>query len=97
MKVENAIKKLSKYTELTPILDKEGIAHRWAGKIGSTKIEFCRNGSSDEITCISTCPSHLERDIMTDYFPESYHRNLKQAIDHALWVQKDDMKRTILP
>lgn len=76
MKLQNAIKKLSKVTQV-----EEYAKGMFRGVIGDSWVGFCRNGSSDEITCIHTMRVGEESDSMTDYFPQIWHDNLTQAIN----------------
>lgn len=76
MKLSNAIKKLSKHTEVKHLGN--GI---YSGVIGSYTVEFMQNGGGDEITCVSTCRLNDRPDSMTDYFPQIWHENLTQAIN----------------
>lgn len=81
MKLKNAIKKMNK---LGHEVNQYGVVFRV--ETNSHAIEFSANGrvSDDvEIVCISTCKLSVEktRDSMTDYFPETYHENLKQALE----------------
>lgn len=75
MKLTNAIKKLEK---LGLEVKKNGPFFR--AETDTARIEFFAQG--DSITCINTCGLKLEkeRDSMSDYFPETYHNNLSQAI-----------------
>lgn len=75
MKLTNAIKKLEK---LGLKVTKNGPFYR--AEANTSRIEFFAQG--DSITCINTCSlkTEKERDSMSDYFPETYHQNLTQAI-----------------
>lgn len=76
MKTENAVKKL----------EKNGFrVERHENQINAWKGEY-RIGFYDqagEITCIWTDYQYARdtRDPMTDYFPETYHDNITQAIN----------------
>ncbi len=76
MKITSAIKKVSKALNVEPI--KRGQFYRF--EYGKECLEFAQNGSSDEITCISTCRIGDESCAMTDYFPNIWHNNVTQAI-----------------
>ncbi|MDG4813055.1 hypothetical protein P8629_08545 [Hydrogenovibrio sp. 3SP14C1] len=79
MKIQNAIKKLEKSGAVNETHDD----YRFRFILNGEAITFSRNGrGSEEVTCIATCPLSMEseRDSMTDYFPETFHDNITQAI-----------------
>lgn len=76
MKVENAIKKLKRAGFHVHQQD-----NRVSGYNGEWRVSFF--DQCGEVTCIWTDDeySRKTRDAMTDYFPETYHRNVTQAIE----------------
>ncbi len=78
MKIENAIKKLSKYGTV-----QENGVEWWIERSGYI-IAFLQNGTSGNTTCEYTRPAHLHSDSQSDYFVEQYHDNLTQAINYVL-------------
>ncbi len=79
MKLDNAIKKLSKYAEFK----QQG--QQFSAVIGRYTVTFFKNGRSDEITCMSTRRTIDKSDMMTDYFPQMYHPTLSAAIKYAIF------------
>lgn len=80
MKLQSAIKKLSKLTKV----EKNG--GQYSGVINGNVIEFRACNSSYEdtgITCIRVRGIKDEDDIMTDYFAGVWCNNLSQAIKMA--------------
>ena len=77
MKTANATKKLEKNGFEISTTEKGQII----AKRGEYQVAFW--SQDDAITCISTSDAYdrKTRDIMTDYFPETYHDNIKRAID----------------
>ncbi|MBE0470420.1 MAG: hypothetical protein IBX55_13055 [Methyloprofundus sp.] len=80
MKLANAIKKIEK---LGHTVEQNGGIFR--SVINGHALTFCSNGPVNETSttaAISTCGLQLEqeRDSMSDYFPETYHDNLAQAL-----------------
>ena len=87
MTVVNGIKKLSKLGKV----EKNECGEYWTivedseGK--ERYISFYVNGRNEpgaELCAIATKRAGEESDSMTDYFPETYHENLTQAIRSAL-------------
>jgi len=80
MKLANALKKLEK---LGHNVEKNGNFFRVV--IGEQSLQFCANGvvkPDADITCVHTCSLSMEseHDSNTDYFPETFHDNLSQAL-----------------
>lgn len=80
MKVNNAIKKLDKYT---PVIVNDGSLFS-AAKNGQV-IEFYRNGRSDDICCVRLRRTTDKDDIVTDYSAGVFCDNITQAIKVANW------------
>lgn len=79
MKIENAIKKLSKLTKV-----EKGDNNQYYAILNGTVISFYKNGGgSDQAICFHTKRVGEQSDSMTDYFPGSFHNNLTQAINSA--------------
>ena len=79
-KLSTALKKMAKLGEVRGdngffVVDHKGY-----------HLTVTQNGraDNDQIATICTCSFSLaeERDSQSDYFPETYHDNFKQAIDH---------------
>jgi hypothetical protein len=83
MKIENAIKKLSKYGKV------EHNDHEWWIERSGYIIAFLQNGTSGNTCCEYTRPCHMHSDSQSDYFVEHYHDNLTQAIDYVLRREKE--------
>ena len=74
MKLSNAIKKLEKYGKV----ENNGISY-WTIQ-GNTAVEFMKNGSSEDITCIRVRSIHDKDDFQSDYSAGTWCDNLSQAI-----------------
>jgi len=77
MKLQNAIKRVSKFAEL-----KNNGAIYYA-KINNCILEFMRNGRAEDnhdITCIRVRAESDKDDIMTDYCAGAWYPNLTRAI-----------------
>ncbi len=81
MKVSNAIKKLSKYGNVT----QDGQFFRIIQD--TREIQFARNGSSEDIICIRVRSIHDKDDFMTDYHAGTFCDNITQAIRLARFVE----------
>ena len=80
MKLENAIKKLSKFGKV------ENVGSLYFAKINNSIVEFMRNGSIDagyNITCIRMRLASDCDDSMTDYCAGTWCKTLTQAIKMA--------------
>ena len=78
MKLSNAVKKMEK---LGTVTENRGF---YRVVVNGTVLEVTKNGDMDSVATITTCGINLEkeRDVQSDYFPETYHSNLSQAIRH---------------
>ena len=76
-KLSNAVKKMEKLGTVS----NDGQFYRV--EFNDHSLVITRNGRDDSIATISTCGLSMEseRDSMTDYFPETFHDNFKQAVD----------------
>ena len=80
MKLENAIKKLSKFGKV------QNQGALYFAKVNNSIVEFMRNGAIEAdygITCIRTRSVRDNDDLMTDYFAGVWCDNLTQAIKMA--------------
>ena len=80
MKLENAIKKLSKFGKV------ENAGALYFAKINNSIVEFMRNGPIEAdygITCIRIRSVRDNDDLMTDYFAGTWCKTLTQAIKMA--------------
>lgn len=75
MLLRNALKKVKKEFNLEPNVNGKFHSITYNGKI----LEFLKT-SDDEIQCISTCNVNDKPDSQSDYFPQTWHDNLTQAI-----------------
>ena len=75
MKLSNALKKVKKELNLEPTVNRNFYTFKYKGEI----LEFLTT-KSEEIHCISTCNANDLPDSQTDYFPQTWHDNLTQAI-----------------
>ena len=86
MTTENAIKKVEKLTGVKPVK----VHHLYQAIIGNEALEFHtqkgwgKTADEEHITCISTRRKTEYSDSMTDYFPQTWHDNITQAINFAL-------------
>lgn len=79
MKIENAIKKLSKHGEV--ITD----GQNYHAVINGYEVGFCKNGGgSDRAICFHICKVGLKSDPCSDYFPQTFFPNLTQAINAVI-------------
>jgi hypothetical protein len=77
MTIANAIKKITK----AGFTVTQNGQHFTAEKQGiNYLVEFCKNGSSDMITCIGVRHKNDHSDIQSDYCASIYVDNLSQAI-----------------
>ena len=82
MKITNAIKKLEKSGYI--VKANESFGHFTARRESSIKvIEFCRNGRSEELTCIRVRRTNDLDDSMTDYCAGYFCDTITQAIKSA--------------
>jgi len=81
MKLTNAIKKLEKYGKV------EFNGHCYTTIQGTTAVEFLKNGSSEDITCIRVRSIHDKDDIQSDYSAGTWCDNLSQAIRIVRFVE----------
>jgi len=90
MKLSKAIKKIEKATGVTA----KKIGHHYSAIIGTEVIEFHTQQDwqdkegEESIVCISTRDVNQHSDAMTDYFPQTWHDNITQAIKFALIYSK---------
>lgn len=73
--VTNTIKKIEKLTGEKVNSDGNRFYVEYKGYI----LEFYKNGSYDDVVCISTMRKGLENDSMTDMFYNTWHNNITQA------------------
>ena len=77
MKLSNAIKKMEKLGKVS------NVGQFYRVEFNNHALVVTQNGRDDSTATISTCALSIEseRDSMTDYFPETFHDNLTQAIN----------------
>lgn len=90
MKLTNAIKKLEKYGKV------EHFGYTYSLTQGNTAVEFMRNGSSENITCIRVRSIHDKDDLQADYSAGTWCDNLSQAIRIARFVEVGVTKSQIV-
>lgn len=81
MNLQNAIKACEKSGGVNKGCDRF-FSFAFAGS--RYRVEFTRNGSSDEATCIGFRHESDHSDPMSDYCATIYTKTLKRAIAHAL-------------
>lgn len=78
MKFKNAIKKLERNGFDVSITNDRSVVARKGNR--DDYISFFRNWDGEEIHCIAVGSDNDQRDVYTDYFPETYCDTLTQAI-----------------
>lgn len=79
MKVANAVKKLEK----AGFEVKEECGH-FVAKLGKELVEFYRNGTSEDVTCIRVRNENNHDDSMTDYCAGVFVDNISHGIRIAM-------------
>ena len=76
MTVSNAVKKVTKKTNVNPIV--KGNEYSFIFK--NNVLSFFQNGREDQITCINTRRVGDESNAMIDYHAGIFHDNITQAL-----------------
>lgn len=74
MKLENGIKRLSKYGAI------ENVGGKYWIIVNGYEVSFLINGTSGNVVCFHTQRVSEKTDSNADYFPGSYWKNLSQAL-----------------
>jgi hypothetical protein len=79
MTIQAAIKKIEKSLNVKV----EQNRNAFQAIFGNQTIQFYKNGSSEEITCIRTWRGEDKSDSMTDYTHGVFHDNITRAIRYV--------------